>query len=412
MADVRPFRGYRPPAALAAKVAGPPYDVLNSAEARRMAEGNPYTFLHVCKPEIDLPQGVDLYDARVYATGRANLDRFVAEGTLVKDGRPAIYIYRQKMGDHVQTGITALASVDEYDNDKIKKHELTRKDKEDDRTRHVDEQNAHAEPVFLTYRARPDIDAAVARETAKPPVYDFVADDGIGHTVWVVDDPQAVAEIQRGFAAVDVTYVADGHHRSASASRVRALRRSQNPKHDGTEPYNFFMAVFFPHDQLRIMDYNRVVLDLHGLTEEQFLARIGERFDVAPAATPRPEGARRFGMFLGGRWYRLAAKPGTFPADDPVRGLDVSILQENLLHPTLGIEDPRTDKRIDFVGGIRGVGELERRCREDAKVAFLMHPTSVEQLMAIADAGKIMPPKSTWFEPKLRSGLVVRRIED
>ena len=411
MAEIRPFRGYRPPPELAARVAGPPYDVLDSTEARVLAGGNPVSFLHVCKPEIDLPADLPLYDDRVYAKGRENLRGFVRDGVLVRDAVPAFYVYRQRMGDHVQTGITAAASVDEYADDRIRKHELTRKDKEDDRTRHVDEQDANGEPVFLTYRARPEIDAIVARVTALAPVYDFVAADGIGHTLWVVDDKATVRALQVAFATVDVTYVADGHHRSASAWRVRELRRARNPHHTGEEPYNFFMAVFFPHDQLAIMDYNRIVKDLAGMSGPDFLAKVAEKFAVGPAASGRPEKPTTFGMLLDGRWYRLAAKPGTFPADDPVRSLDVSILQENLLAPILGIADPRTDRRIDFVGGIRGIGELERRCRLDAKVAFALFPTSVEQLMAIADAGQIMPPKSTWFEPKLRSGLVVRLYE-
>jgi uncharacterized protein (DUF1015 family) len=411
MAEIKPFRGYRPPPDLASRVAGPPYDVLDSAEARVLAEGNPISFLHVCKPEIDLPVDVPLYDDRVYAKGRDNLRGFIREGVLVRDALPALYVYRQRMGEHVQTGLTAAASVDEYADDRIKKHELTRKDKEDDRTRHVDEQDANGEPVFLTYRARPEIDAIVRRVTAAAPVYDFVAADRIGHTLWVVDDEATIGALRGAFSAIDASYVADGHHRSASAWRVRELRRTQNPHHTGEEPYNFFMAVFFPHDQLAIMDYNRVVKDLGGMTEAVFLAKVAERFTVEPATKGRPAKATTFGMLLGGRWYRLSARPGSFPADDPVRSLDVSILQENLLAPILGITDPRTDRRIDFVGGIRGIGELERRCGLDAKVAFAMHPTSVDQLMAIADAGRIMPPKSTWFEPKLRSGLVVRLYE-
>lgn len=410
--EIRPFRGYRPPSELAAQIAGPPYDVLDSKEARKMAAGNPYSFLHICKPEIDLPETTNLYDPQVYAQGAQNLQQFIKNGWLKKDPVPCLYIYRQRMGNHEQTGVLAGAAVTEYQSDNIKKHELTRKDKEDDRTRHVDTQNANAEPVFLTYRARPEIDRLVAAITSRPAVYDFTANDGIGHMVWVVEDPTEIAALTAEFGVIPCSYVADGHHRSASASRVGVQRRAQNPHHTGQEAYNFFMAVIFPHDQLRIMDYNRLVLDLNGLTEEQFLARVGEKFDLTPASQGRPESPLSFGMLLGTHWYRLTAKPGSYPADDPVRSLDVSILQENLLAPILGIHDPRTDKRVDFVGGIRGIGELERRCREDAAVAFALYPTSVEQLMAIADAGQIMPPKSTWFEPKLRSGLVVRMLED
>ncbi len=412
MADIRPFRGFRPPASLVEQVASPPYDVLTSAEARAMAAGNQYSFLHICKPEIDLPESVPLYDDRVYRRGADNLARFIKEGVLVQDESPCLYIYRQTMGGRAQTGVVAGASIREYEAGRIKKHELTRKDKEDDRTRHIDAQNAQAEPVFLTHRARPGIDALVARITSSPPVYDFVAADGVGHVFWLVQDRGSIAALVQEFAQLDSMYVADGHHRSASAWRVAEMRRARNLRRSGGEPYEFFLAVVFPHDQIAIMDYNRVVLDLNGLSEQAFLARVAEAFEVAPAPTPRPEGPNRFGMFLGGRWLRLVARAGSFPAGDPVRSLDVSILQDNLLAPILGIGDVRTDKRIDFIGGGRGIAELERRCRQDARVAFLLHPTSIEQLMAIADAGQVMPPKSTWFEPKLRSGLVVRLLAE
>jgi uncharacterized protein (DUF1015 family) len=410
MSDIRPFRALRPRPDLAARIASPPYDVISSGEAREMAAGNEFSFLHVIKPEIDLPEDVGHYDDRVYARGVANLRRMQAERWLTREERPSYYVYQQRMGDHVQAGLVCAASCDEYENGLIKRHEFTRRDKEDDRTRHVGEQNANAEPVFFTYRKVAAIDALVDRVRAGAPIYDFTSDDGIGHTVWLVPAGES-AEFTRAFRDVPALYVADGHHRTASAARVGLERRAANPRHTGEEPYNYFMAVLFPHDQLRIMDYNRVVRDLNGMTAEGFLAEVRERFEVVPAASGRPEASRRFGMLLNGAWYRLVARPGTFPAEDPVRGLDVSILQENLLAPVLGIADPRTDTRIDFVGGIRGLGELEKRVRDGWAVAFALHPTSLDQLLAVADAGQVMPPKSTWFEPKLRSGLLVRTLD-
>jgi uncharacterized protein (DUF1015 family) len=412
MSVLRPFRGYRPGPELAGRIASFPYDVISSEEARGLAEGNPYSFLHVGKPEIDLDPSVPLYDDRVYAKGVENLKRLIADGVLRKDDRPCMYVYQQTMGDHVQAGLVGLCSVKEYEDGLIKRHEFTRKDKEDDRTRHVAEQNANAEPVFLTYRANPDVDTLVDRVKTGPPVYDIVAEDGIGHRVWVVDDPVEVDRLTRLFALVPALYVADGHHRTAAAVRCGQALRAKTPDRTGTEPFEFFMAVVFPHDQLQILDYNRVVKDLNGMSPEQFLAKVGETFEVGPADGPKPAATGTFGMYLGGRWHRLKAKPGTFPAGDPIGSLDVSILQNNLLAPILGIADPRTDKRIDFVGGIRGTGELEKRVAEGWAVAFSMFPTTLDQLMAVADSGQVMPPKSTWFEPKLRSGLIVRLIED
>lgn len=410
MSIIRPFRGLRPAPGLAPKVAAPPYDVLSSAEARVMAAGNPVSFLHVNKPEIDLPEDVGLYDDRVYAQAVTNLRRLMDEGTLVVDPEPWLYLYRQTMGEHQQYGLVVCVSADEYDRDLIKKHELTRQDKEDDRTRHVAETNCNAGPVFLTYRAEANIDAMVSRIAQGAPDEDFVAPDGIGHTLWVIRDAASIEALVKHFALVPATYVADGHHRSASAARVARMRREANPAHRGDEEYNFFLAVLFPHDQLKILDYNRLVKDLNGLTQEEFLAQVGERFEVSITDAPKPTAVRELGMFLGGRWYRLRARDGSFPAEDPVRSLDVSILQENLLAPVLGIGDPRKDKRIDFVGGIRGLGELERRCGEGWAVAFALCPTDITQLLSVADAGRIMPPKSTWFEPKLRSGLVVHLL--
>ncbi len=413
MARIEPFRAWRPRPESAEQVASPPYDVVNTQEAREMAKDNPLSFLHVVKPEIDLPPGTDVYAAEVYAKGAENLQRLVNEGVLLRESEPAFYLYRQRMGEHVQTGVVAGASVDEYEADLIKKHENTRRVKEDDRTRHVEALNANTGPVFLTYHAQPEIDALVNELTATAPDYDFTAPDGVQHTLWVVNETDAREGLREAFAQVPVLYVADGHHRSAAATRVRAQRKSRNPNHTGEEPYNFFLTVIFPHDQMMIMDYNRVVRDLAGMTAESFLDRVREQFDVAPASDPRPQTPRTFGMYLNGEWYRLTARPGTFPADDPVLSLDVAILQDNLLAPVLGIGDPRSDERIDFVGGIRGLQELEGLVDSgDWTVALAMHPTSIEQLFMVADAGKVMPPKSTWFEPKLRSGLIVRPLDD
>lgn len=410
MSDVRPFRALRPRPELAAQVAAPPYDVVSSEEARKLAEGKPYSFLHINKPEIDLPPDVDLYDDRVYAQGASNLRKFMAEGVFFREQEPRFYVYQQKMGNHVQAGVVAAVSVAEYDAGLIKRHELTRKDKEDDRTRHVDELNANDEPVFLTYRQLAAIDALVDQVRAGAPLYDFVAEDGIGHTVWVVPSELA-ANLQQAFQQVPALYVADGHHRTAAAARVGRERRAKNPQHRGDEPYNYFMAVLFPHNQLQILDYNRVVKDLGGLSPEAFLSKVAEKFRVEKASSGRPEKRHQFGMYLQGQWYRLEAIPGSFREDDPIGSLDVSILQENLLAPVLGITDPRTDKRIDFIGGIRGLSALEQRVAEGWAVAFALYPTSLEQVMAVADAGLIMPPKSTWFEPKLRSGLLVRTLD-
>jgi len=413
MARIEPFRAWRPRPDVAERVASPPYDVLSSDEARDMARDNPLSFLHVVKPEIDLAPDVDLYSDPVYAKGAENLRRLKDDGVLVREARPAFYLYRQRMGEHVQTGLVTGASIDEYEADLIKKHEHTRAKKEDDRTRHVEALGANTGPVFLTYKARPEIDVLVDRLTSVEPTYDFTAPDGIQHVLWVVDETPDVRALQTAFDAVPELYVADGHHRSAAATRVRALRRDRNPEHTGEEPYNFFLSVIFPHDQMLIMDYNRVVKLPSGLTRDAFLDTIRSRFDVAPGSAEKPDRARSFGMYLDGRWSLLTARDGSYPPDDPVRSLDVAILQDNLLAPVLGIGDPRSDENIDFVGGIRGLSELERRVDAgDWDVAFALHPTAIEQLFAVADAGRVMPPKSTWFEPKLRSGLIVRPLDD
>lgn len=406
MATVKPFRGYRP-AAQAERIACPPYDVINSREAREMAKGNPFSFLHVEKPEIDLPEEVDLYDARVYAKGRENLDNFIARGLLVQDSKPCFYIYAQTMNGRTQYGLVAAVSAQEYDDGVIRKHELTRKDKEADRTRHVDTLSATTGPVFLTYPDQPEMDARVQALAQKAPAYQFTTPDGIGHSFWVMDDDKDIAAVTKIFERLPVLYIADGHHRSASAAAVARKRKAANPHHTGQESYNFFLAVIFPSNQLYIMDYNRLVKDLNGLDKAQFLEKVHEKFEVEKTGQPRPGARHQFGMYLDGEWYTLRAKDGSFDAQDPVAALDVSILQNNLLAPVLGIGDPRTDKRINFVGGIRGLGELEKRVNSgEYQVAFSMFPTSIEELMKVADAHLIMPPKSTWFEPKLRSGLV------
>lgn len=413
MARIEPFRAWRPRPEKAELVASPPYDVLNSDEARVMAGENPFSFLHVVKPEIDLEPGIDLYSGPVYAKGAENLQRLKDDGVLIREDRPALYLYRQIMGDHVQTGLVTGASIDEYEADLIKKHEHTRPKKEDDRTRHVEALDANTGPVFLTYRAKPEIDALVERLTAGTPTYDFTAPDGIGHVLWVVDNPADVAALVNAFADVPELYVADGHHRSAAATRVRALRRDANPSHTGEEPYNYFLSVVFPDDQMLIMDYNRVVKNASGIARDAFMDRVGQVFEIAQSEAVKPGEARSFGMYLDGSWYRLTAKEGTFPADDPVESLDIAILQNNLLAPVLGIGDPRSDENIDFVGGIRGLEGLEERVDSgDWMVAFALYPTAIEQLFAVADAETVMPPKSTWFEPKLRSGLIVRPLDD
>ncbi len=415
MSVIKPFRGLRPMPDKAGAVASPPYDVLNSSEARRMARDNPISFLHVVKPEIDLEPNVDLYSDQVYAKGAQNLARLEREGHMLRDEKPCLYLYRQTMkigdSDHVQVGVVAGASVDEYENNLIKKHEMTRPDKEKDRTRHVETLNANTGPVFLTYASQPKINALVEESCKAEPAYDFIADDGIGHTFWVVEDADTIEAIVGAFATLPHMYVADGHHRSASGATIGKKRREANPNHTGEEGYNFFLSVIFPHDQMYIMDYNRVVLDLNNLKEDEFISKVSEKFDVAQTNEASPDKATEFGMYLGEKWYRLQAKAGSFDPGNPVESLDVAILQNNLLAPILRIGDPRTDKRIDFVGGIRGTIELERRVKEGATVAFAMFATSIEQLMAIADAGEVMPPKSTWFEPKLRSGVIVRPLD-
>ncbi|MCM2251434.1 MAG: DUF1015 family protein [Ramlibacter sp.] len=409
MTLLRPFTGLRPAAGRAQEVIAPPYDVLDSNEARKRAEGKPWSFLHISKAEIDLPAGTDPYSAAVYDKARENLDRMLAQGVLERDAVPGYYIYRLVMGSHIQTGIVAAASVPAYEDQRIRRHEFTRPDKEDDRVRQIDVLNAQTGPVFMTYRQSAQVDALVTPLTHAKPDVDVTADDGVRHILWVVNDAGAVQELTRAFSAMDRLYIADGHHRSAAAARVAAARRARNPQATGEEAYEYFLSVNFPDDQVKILDYNRAVKDLNGLSPDAFLARVREAFDVSsPAkAQARPAAPREFGMYLQGKWYRLRIRDERVPHADPVRRLDISLLQDNLLSPLLGIGDPRTDKRIDFIGGIRGLAELERRVDSgEMAVAFALFATSLEDLMAVADAGEVMPPKSTWFEPKLADGLV------
>ncbi|MGO9546730.1 MAG: DUF1015 domain-containing protein [Rhodomicrobium sp.] len=405
---IRPFPGLRPLPGKAAEVAAPPYDVLDSSEARERAAGKPWSFLHISKPEIDLPAGTDVYSPEVYAKGKENFGRMLAEGVLKQDGAPCYYLYRLIMGDHRQIGLVATASVADYDTNRIRKHEFTRPDKEDDRVRQVDALNAQTGPVFLTYKRNAAIDELAAKVTAAAPEIDIVADTGVRHSLWVVSGAAEINVIGRTFDAMDCLYIADGHHRSAAASRVAAARKAANPGHTGDEAYNYFLAVIFPDNQMQILDYNRLIKDLNGHSPEQLLAKLEGAFTVETVAGQcKPGKAGEFGMYLGGQWYRLTIKPELIPEADPVKRLDVSLLQDNLIGPVLGIADQRRDKRIDFVGGIRGLSELERRVDSgEMAVAFALHATSMAQLMAVADAGEVMPPKSTWFEPKLADGLV------
>ncbi len=401
---IQPFAALRPASGRADDVVAPPYDVLSTAEARERARGRPWSFLHISKPEIDLPAGTDPYAPEVYAKAAENLHAMVAAGVLARDPAPCYYAYRIVMGDHGQTGLVAAAAVADYDSNRIRKHEFTRPDKEDDRVRQIDALDAQTGPVLLAYPNAPEVDAMLAAATAGTPDSDATL-DGVRHTLWVIRDAAAQARLTAAFNAMPALYIADGHHRSASASRIAAARRAANPAHTGTEAYNFFLSVIFPAHEMRIMDYNRVIADLNGLTADAFLARIAGTFGVEPATAAKPEHPGTFGLYLAGKWYRLAIRPDLIPAD-PVGRLDVSLLQNNLIAPILGIDDPRRDTRIDFVGGIRGLAELERRVDSgEMALALALHPTRMEDLMAVADANAVMPPKSTWFEPKLADGL-------
>lgn len=403
---IRPFSALRPAPGRAAEVISPPYDVLNTEEARTLAAGRPWSFLHISKPEIDLPPGTDAYAPEVYAKAADNLKRMLDSGILKRDDRPLYYAYRLVMGDYTQLGLVATASVAAYDANRIRKHEFTRPDKEDDRVRQIVALNAQTGPVLLAYPDAPEIDRLLAKTAEQPSEADAVVESGVRHTFWSIRDEDTIARLTELFDALPALYIADGHHRSAAASRVAASRRQSDPGHAGDESYEYFLSVIFPKSQMRIMDYNRLVKDLNGLSEAEFLSRVSERFAIEPADNPvKPENPGQFGLYLGGHWRKLTMRPELIPAD-PVARLDVSLLQDNLISPVLGISDPRRDRRIDFVGGVRGLRELERRVDSgEMAVAFSLRPTRMEDLMAVADAGKVMPPKSTWFEPKLADGL-------
>jgi uncharacterized protein (DUF1015 family) len=415
MAILKPFRGLRPPAKLVSQVASRPYDVLNSAEAYEEASDNPYSLLHIIKPEIDCPEGTGEYDGLVYDTAKNNFKKFKDRGWLVQDNDEHLYIYAQTMNGKRQYGLVGCAGVEDYLNDRIKKHELTRREKEEDRMKHVRVTDANMEPVFFTYRALPEIDRIVADYTGNnDPEYDFVADDGIEHHFWVIKDDSVRDDLVSLFAQVPCTYVADGHHRTAAAALVGNEKRASNPDHTGMEEYNYFLAVHFPDNQLNIIDYNRVVKDLNGLDEDSFLKRLNEVFIIENKGSEvyKPERLHNFSLYIGGNWYSLTARSGTYNDMDPIGCLDVTVLSDLVLDKILDIRDLRTDKRIDFVGGIRGLAELKKRVDSgEMKVAFALYPVTMKQLMDIADTGNIMPPKTTWFEPKLRSGLVVHLLE-
>ena len=415
MATLKAFKGLRPPQTIVKDLASRPYDVLNSAEARIEAEGNPYSLLHIIKPEIDLPEGTDLYSEEVYNKAKSNFNAFKEKGWLEADSEDYLYIYAQTMFGKTQYGIVGCASVEDYMNNVIKKHELTRPDKEEDRMKHVRITNANMEPVFFSYPAVAEIDEIVADFVKNnDPTYDFTGADEVGHHFWVIKDKAINEQIIELFKALPSTYVADGHHRTAAAALVGNEKKKANPNHTGKEEYNFFLAVHFPDDQLTIIDYNRVVKDLHGNTAEEFLKKLEKGFHVKEEGTGiyKPSALHEFSMYLGGKWYSLTAKDSTYDDNDPIGVLDVTILTDQVLDPILDIQDLRRSKRIDFIGGIRGLGELKKRVDSgEMKVAFALYPVSMKQLINIADSGKIMPPKTTWFEPKLRSGLVVHELD-
>ena len=408
MSLIKPFRGLRPTAAHAADVVAPPYDVLNTEEARQRAQRRPYSFLHISKPEIDLPPGTDPYAAEVYAKGAENLQKLIRDGILIQDAKPVYYAYRLIMGAHQQIGLVAVASVKDYDSNRIRKHEFTRPDKEDDRVRQIDTLNAQTGPVFLTYRHNETVDKLIARIITQNPEYDLTAEDGVQHTIWLIANDTDIATLTKTFDGMKCLYIADGHHRSAAASRVAAMRGG-----NGEAAYDYFLTVIFPDNQMQILDYNRVIKDLNGMDANTFLEKVSQGFALEKSdAAVKPRKAGEFGMYLQGQWYRLTIHAGLIPADDPVGRLDVSLLQNQLISPILGITDPRRDKRIDFVGGIRGLAELEKRVnRGEMQVAFSFYPTQMQDLMAVADAEEVMPPKSTWFEPKLADGLVSHVLE-
>ena len=411
MAVIRPFKAIRPVKEFVDKIAALPYDVMDSEEAREMVKDNPYSFLHVDKAEVDLPLDIDVYDEKVYAKAKENLDKMIDTGLYMEDEKPNYYIYRQVMKGRSQTGLVACASIDDYSNNIIKKHELTREDKEIDRINHLYNCEAHTGPIFLTYREDKNISNIVNEWVKKEPIYDFKAEDGVAHTIWIIDDEGTVNKLQELFKSVKYLYIADGHHRTASAAKVGHIKRAEKENYTGEEEFNFFLSISYPDSELEVLDYNRTVKDLNGLSTEEFLRKIEEKFEVIKSNEQvKPKEKHTFGMYLEKQWYLLKAKSEIFNPEDPVDRLDVSILQNNLLRPILGIDDPRKSKRIKFIGGIRGLNELERRANTDMKVSFSMYPTTTEDIMAIADSGEIMPPKSTWFEPKPRSGLFIHKF--
>ena len=414
MAIVKPFRGIRPPKEFVTEVASRPYDVLNSDEARHEAEGNPRSLYHIIKPEIDFGPGTDEHDPRVYGKARENFDMFQKKGWLVQDSKDHYYIYAQTMDGRTQYGIVVAANVDDYMEGRIKKHELTRRDKEEDRMKHVRVNNANIEPVFFAFPDNKVLEEIIRKVAAGKPEYDFVAPDGFGHTFWVIDDDATIAAITAEFAKIPYLYIADGHHRSAAAALVGAEKAKQNPGHRGVEEYNYFLAVAFPASHLKIIDYNRVVRDLNGMSPAEFLEKLEKNFIVEDMGTEiyRPARLHNFSLYLEGHWYSLTAREGTYEDSDPIGQLDVTVSSDLILRDLIGITDLRSDKRIDFVGGIRGLEELRRRV-DSGEMAFALalYPVTMEQLMNIADTGNIMPPKTTWFEPKLRSGLVIHSLE-
>ena len=415
MAKVKPFRGVRPPKELVTQVASRPYDVLNSEEARKEAEGNEKSLYHIIKPEIDFEPGTDEHDPKVYDKAVENFKAFQQKGWLVQDDKEHYYIYAQTMNGRTQYGIVLAANVEDYMTGKIKKHELTRRDKEEDRMKHVRINNANIEPVFFAFPDNKVLDEIIKTVTKEKPEYDFVAEDGFGHHFWVISDEKMIKEITEEFAKIPYLYIADGHHRTAAAALVGNEKAKANPNHTGNEEYNYFLAVAFPASHLKIIDYNRVVKDLNGLTPSQFLDKVREHFDVEEKGTEiyAPAKLHNFSLYLDGKWYSLTAKAGTYNDNDPIGVLDVTISSDLILRDILGIQDLRSDKRIDFVGGIRGLGELKRRVDSgEMKMALALYPVSMKQLIDIADSGNIMPPKTTWFEPKLRSGLVIHKLDD
>ena len=411
MAKIKEFKALIPIQKLASELAALPYDVMNSEEAREMVKNNEYSFLHVDRAEVNLPEDINAYDKIVYEKAREVLNKMIEDGLYIQDEKPCMYIYRQTMKGKSQTGLIICASIDDYINNKIKKHEHTRKDKELDRINHVDYCDANTGPIFLTYRNQDEISKIMNKWVQNKPLYDFISDDGNGHTVWIINDDNDIERLTNLFGAVDSLYIADGHHRTKSAVEVGLKRRKQNPNYTGEEEFNYFLAIAYPDNELEVLDYNRTVKDLNGLSEEEFLKAIEKDFIVKISKNPvKPERRHTFGMYMNKTWYQLEAKEGTFNEEDPMDRLDVSILQNNLLAPILGIDDPTKSDRIEFIGGIRGLKELEKRANKDMKVSFSMFATTTDDIMSIADGGMIMPPKSTWFEPKPRSGLFIHKL--